>query len=370
LYKIDAVLGDWHSWRQSDTAAVTWYFANQKLDILHPRFFDISSTPSGLDNPHGFRFVEFPVYNLGHLATYKFLQFSHLSRVFNYPFEAAGRLLKIVFWLIGGWFFYHLPNQLANRKTAFAVVFFWLFLPYNIYYSRTILPDPLTVSLSIIGLFYWFRFYNTGQNRQLILAALLTALALLTKPYAVFIIAPVVGLLFIFKLKNKDWLTKGLIIGSLSLLPLLWWRWWMKSFPEGIPYNKWLFNAGGMRLKPAWWRWLFYERIAKLIAGGWLTTFILQAFNLPLSQIKQSDLKALGATLNNWVLRPSGTEGMRIAEVCTGGVNTDELSSKSMEVKSQAGLYFIGETVDVTGWLGGYNFQWAWSSGWAAGQVV
>ncbi len=127
----------------------------------------------------------------------------------------------------------------------------------------------------------------------MILAALLTALALLTKPYAVFIIAPVVGLLFIFKLKNKNWLTKGLIIGSLSLLPLLWWRWWMKSFPEGIPYNKWLFNAGGMRLKPAWWRWLFYERIAKLIAGGWLTAFILQAVNLPLSQVKLKNKKIL-----------------------------------------------------------------------------
>ncbi|TEU19170.1 MAG: aminoacetone oxidase family FAD-binding enzyme, partial [Gammaproteobacteria bacterium] len=92
--------------------------------------------------------------------------------------------------------------------------------------------------------------------------------------------------------------------------------------------------------------------------------------NLPLNQIKQSDLKTVGATLNNWVLRPSGTEGMRTAEVSTGGVNTDELSSKTMESKSQSGLYFIGETVDVTGWLGGYNFQWAWSSGWAAGQTV
>jgi len=92
--------------------------------------------------------------------------------------------------------------------------------------------------------------------------------------------------------------------------------------------------------------------------------------NLPLGQIKQSDLKILGATLNNWVLRPSGTEGMRTAEVSVGGVNTDELSSKTMEVKSQPGLYFIGETLDVTGWLGGYNFQWAWSSGWAAGQAV
>ncbi len=92
--------------------------------------------------------------------------------------------------------------------------------------------------------------------------------------------------------------------------------------------------------------------------------------NLPLGQIKQSDLKMLGATLNNWVLRPSGTEGMRTAEVCIGGVETNELSSKTMESNKHPGLYFIGETVDVTGWLGGYNFQWAWSSGWAAGQVV
>ncbi len=74
--------------------------------------------------------------------------------------------------------------------------------------------------------------------------------------------------------------------------------------------------------------------------------------------------------MNNWELTPSGTEGMRTAEVCTGGVDTNELSSKTMESKNHKGLYFIGETVDVTGWLGGYNFQWAWSSGWAAGQVV
>jgi predicted Rossmann fold flavoprotein len=89
-----------------------------------------------------------------------------------------------------------------------------------------------------------------------------------------------------------------------------------------------------------------------------------------LGQIKQNDLKEFGDKINRWELLPSGTEGLRVAEVCTGGINTDELSSKTMEVKTQPGLYFIGETVDVTGWLGGYNFQWAWSSGWAAGQVV
>ena len=89
-----------------------------------------------------------------------------------------------------------------------------------------------------------------------------------------------------------------------------------------------------------------------------------------LGEIKQTDLREFGRVLNNWMLTPSGTEGMRTAEVCTGGVDTNELSSKTMESNKQPGLYFIGETVDVTGWLGGYNFQWAWSSGWAAGQVV
>ena len=69
-------------------------------------------------------------------------------------------------------------------------------------------------------------------------------------------------------------------------------------------------------------------------------------------------------------MQPDGTEGWRTAEVTIGGVDTHGLSSKTMEAKGVQGLYFVGECVDVTGWLGGYNFQWAWSSGWAAGQVA
>lgn len=90
----------------------------------------------------------------------------------------------------------------------------------------------------------------------------------------------------------------------------------------------------------------------------------------PLGEIPQLELRQFARNLNCWVLTPSGTEGMRTAEVCLGGVDTKALSSKTFQVSSQPGLYFIGEVVDVAGWLGGYNFQWAWSSGWAAGQVV
>ncbi len=90
----------------------------------------------------------------------------------------------------------------------------------------------------------------------------------------------------------------------------------------------------------------------------------------PLFQYTLKELENIGRQLNAWQLMPSGTEGMRTAEVATGGVDTNELSSRTLMSKKVDGLYFIGETVDVTGHLGGFNFQWAWASGWSAGQVV
>ncbi len=90
----------------------------------------------------------------------------------------------------------------------------------------------------------------------------------------------------------------------------------------------------------------------------------------PVCQYSPTQLQHIGKTLNNWSLRPSGTLGYHKAEVTLGGIDTQELSSKTLESKKIAGLYFIGEAVDVTGHLGGFNFQWAWSSGHAAGQVV
>jgi len=78
----------------------------------------------------------------------------------------------------------------------------------------------------------------------------------------------------------------------------------------------------------------------------------------------------VAALVHGWTLRPVGSEGYRTAEVTLGGVNTDDLDARTLQARAVPGLYFIGEVVDVTGWLGGYNFQWAWSSGWAAGQVV
>ncbi|TDF35582.1 NAD(P)/FAD-dependent oxidoreductase [Alteromonadaceae bacterium M269] len=92
--------------------------------------------------------------------------------------------------------------------------------------------------------------------------------------------------------------------------------------------------------------------------------------NKPMKQYQGKQLQDVAQAFHQWLLKPNGTEGYRTAEVTLGGVDTDQLSSKTMMAKDVEGLYFIGEVVDVTGWLGGYNFQWAWSSGWVAGQVV
>ena len=90
----------------------------------------------------------------------------------------------------------------------------------------------------------------------------------------------------------------------------------------------------------------------------------------PLQELSQRQMEETARQLQHWQIKPGGTEGYRTAEVTLGGVDCNELSSRTMESSKVKGLYFIGEVVDVTGWLGGYNFQWAWSSGWCAGQVV
>ncbi|MBA3661865.1 MAG: NAD(P)/FAD-dependent oxidoreductase [Gammaproteobacteria bacterium] len=89
-----------------------------------------------------------------------------------------------------------------------------------------------------------------------------------------------------------------------------------------------------------------------------------------LASLSKQDYQLLNEKIHTWHIMPFGTEGYRTAEVTLGGINCDFISSKTMEAQNEKGLYFIGEVLDVTGWLGGYNFQWAWSSGWAAGQVV
>lgn len=111
--------------------------------------------------------------------------------------------------------------------------------------------------------------------------------------------------------------------------------------------------------------------LSNLHTKSWASVFCEHWLsNQPMNTYSEKQLEDIAEKLHCWKILPAGTEGYRTAEVTLGGVNTDDLSSKTMEAKSQKGLYFIGEVVDVTGWLGGYNFQFAWASGYAAGSFV
>lgn len=116
------------------------------------------------------------------------------------------------------------------------------------------------------------------------------------------------------------------------------------------------------KLKTVLAQWLPKRLVAALIDDALLEN--------PLQHLNQEQIQTVSDAIHEWALRPNGTEGYRTAEVTLGGIDCDALSSKTMQCQNVPGLYFIGEVLDVTGWLGGYNFQWAWSSGWCAGQYV
>lgn len=117
---------------------------------------------------------------------------------------------------------------------------------------------------------------------------------------------------------------------------------------------------------------LLAHHLPKRLVGVWLdmTPETRRVADKPVAQFSREEMALLGRHFQQWQCVPAGTEGNKTAEVTRGGVDTDAISSKTFEAKQVAGLYFIGEVLDVTGWLGGYNLQWAWSSGYCAGQYI
>ncbi len=115
------------------------------------------------------------------------------------------------------------------------------------------------------------------------------------------------------------------------------------------------------------------QKLSNVLAQAWPKRFAVQwlaaqdAADAPMRQLNPKTLSALAEQIHAWLIRPSGTQGYKKAEVTVGGVDTRELSSKTLMANKVPGLFFVGEVVDVTGWLGGYNFQWAWSSGYVVG---
>lgn len=259
MYRITNPLLDWHAWRQADTASVTREYIKHGIRPLQPTFLDISSTPSGTDNPNGYRMVEFPLVNM--LIAYKLMLIPSL------PLEQTSRAVSIGFSVLGLAALYGLVRSISGRTIAFAAGIFYAFLPFSLYYGRVVLPEPILVGVVLASLYAFQRWLQHKKMVWYFAAFILLTIGYLLKPYTIFFAPVFIALAYVrfsWKMLINPWLW---LLAILPTLPMLWWRWWITQYPEGIPGSSWLFNGNEIRFKPAWFRWLFFERLNRLITG-------------------------------------------------------------------------------------------------------
>lgn len=277
IYKIHQPLADWHSWRQADTSAVTRNFVRYGINALYPRYDDLSSVPSGKPNPEGFRFVEFPLYNIFAVVVDKLFP--------GYTVEFSGRLTSVFASLVSLIFLYFLTKKYLGFRTGLFTAFFFAVLPYNIFWSRTILPEPTLVCLNLGMLYFFDKWLEIQKFRHWLLSLLFGIGALLVKFTTVFFAFPIVYLIW----KKWKWTAfrqiRLYLYAVLIIIPFFAWRWHISNYPEGIPAYTWLFNGNGIRFKGAWFWWLFFERIVKLILGGWGVGLLSIGLIRPINQI-------------------------------------------------------------------------------------
>lgn len=262
LYRFSSPIADWHSWRQADTSSVSKIYVEEGINLLYPRYYDISTTQTRLFNPEGLRFVEFPLYNA--LTAFFKISLGYFS------VEQWGRIVSIVASIITLSFIYLIARKYLGRWGAYLASILYAIIPFNIYYSRVILPEPLATAFVISSIWFFILYIEKESSKHLYISSILFALALLVKPFAVFY-----GIAMIYLALDKFGLEKALkkkelyIFSIISIAPFLVWRAWISQFPEGIPLWKWAFNGDGIRFRPAFWRWIFAERLGNLILGFW-----------------------------------------------------------------------------------------------------
>jgi hypothetical protein len=266
LYRFHYPLIDWHSFRQADTASVTReYLKNGQVDWLRPKYHDLSNIQSGFANPEGYRMVEFPLIN-GLIA--HFLLFAQ-NLGLNLDLVMTSRAFSILASLLAIYFLYRLIKVFDDEKLALFSAFVYAILPYAVFYGRAILPEPFMLTLSLMSLWQWAVFCQKKAKglTHYLLALITLASAALLKPFVVFL-APIYLAIAWHYLGPKLFTKLSIyLFPILAFIPLWLWRDWIQNFPTGIPVSDWLFNKNNIRLKPAWWRWLFYERLIKLILG-------------------------------------------------------------------------------------------------------
>lgn len=302
LYKIDSPIADWHSWRQADTATVTRNFIKNGLNPFYPTYDDMSGVAEkAIPNENTYRFVEFPIYNM---AVYPFYKIFGVSDMWH-------RLVSVFFSLGSTVFlFLILGRYLSMFGRIFSVTIF-TFLPFNVFFSRTTLPEP-TLVFFCLGMIYfvdkwiWDEKVGTG-----IWASLFTMVAFLIKPYAFFYLLPLIYSAILKGKWNRYRIFKYLAFLFISLLPFLLWRLWILQQPQGIPASSWLFNGDGIRFRPAFWWWIVSERLGREILG--VTGFVLLVFGIVVKS------RFSMGFLNFWLLSMM----LYLAVVATGNVRHD-----------------------------------------------
>lgn len=260
MYKVTTPLLDWHSWRQADTASVTREYQKNGIDLFYPKYHDVSSIPSGLPNPEGYRMVEFPLYNA---LVAVILEIAPML-----PLVPTSRVVSALFSIGTLFSLFFLTKSYYGKKAGYLAAFFFAVIPYSIFYSRVVLPEPMMVFLSTLSITA-FRFYLVRNSNKLYLVSLFSlALSFLLKPFTAFL-APIYLTMLLQERSLKE-IARDIrlyLFPVFALIPFIAWRKWISQFPEGIPASDWLLNGNGIRFRPAWVRWLGYERITKLILG-------------------------------------------------------------------------------------------------------
>lgn len=259
-YRLERPLADWHSWRQADTAAVSRNFLKEGFTVLEPKYDDMSPiSEEGLPNPQRFRYVEFPIYNLAVSGIWLGTGIS----------EPVARFVSILFSLVSVVFLFLLTREFSSNTFALLTAAVFAFLPFNIYYSTVIMPEPMLI-FTMLGTLYFFKIWQDSKTfvKDIILGFLsiiFFALALLLKPAAVFLLIPIIYLVY-KKEGIRVWKSKKFIIFLIvSVLPFLAWRVVALAHPEGIPRWRWLLNTSGIRFKGAFFYWLVQDRLGRLI---------------------------------------------------------------------------------------------------------
>ncbi len=279
LYKINTPLADFHSWRQVDTASVARNYVKNGIDLFHPIYDDLSNVQSGFENPQGYRMVEFPLYNAIIAILYKTFPVFSL--------EIWGRLTTIIFSLIIISIIYYILFKESGRLSAIFGSLTYAILPFFVFFSRVILPETAALAFAMLSIFFLYlniEYKEKGLSSIIchLASSVLFAGALLIKPTIIFYLLPILVLFYrkykLSLIKKFDFYLYFVIV----FIPLIYWRTYIKNFPEGIPYSDWLFTSvntsQGLKsilFRPSFFRWIFFERINNLILGGYLTLFFV-----------------------------------------------------------------------------------------------